>query len=169
MIVGEGQLVFTGGQTFFELNFFIKEQLPPGGQTSRTKPFSKQVNLLRAWNLSFENKFDLNANIRVGEHIFIFRFLSWTELTKIAFGLQDDILTAAFCPPNYLATASFDGDIILWSLDREKMMRRLKKGSGSLLYAEVWSSLLLSYSFRVGKIIFAHFLILILALLTIYF
>ena len=78
-------------------------------------------------------------------------------------------MTAAFCPPNYLATASFDGDIILWSLDREKMMRRLKKGSGSLLYAEVSSSLLLSYSFRVGKIIFVPFLILILALLTIYF
>lgn len=50
---------------------------------------------------------------------------------------QDDILTAAFCPPNYLATASFDGDIILWSLDREKMIRRLKKGSGSLLKAKV--------------------------------
>lgn len=167
MIAGAGELVFTGGQTFFELNFFIKEQLPPGGQTSRTKSFSKQVNLLRAWNLSFENNF--NANIRVGEHISIFRFLSWPELTKIAFGLQDDILTAAFCPPNYLATASFDGDIILWSLDREKMMRRLKKGSGSLLYAEVSLSLLLSYSFRVDKIIFANFLILMLALLTIYF
>lgn len=65
-------------------------------------------------------------------------FLSWPlELTKIMFCLQDDILTAAFCPPNYLATASFDGDIILWSLDREKMMRRLKKGSGSLLYVKV--------------------------------
>ena len=63
-------------------------------------------------------------------------FLSCPELTKIAL-LQDDILTAAFCPPNYLATASFDGDIILWSQDREKMMRRLKKGSGSLLYAIV--------------------------------
>lgn len=50
---------------------------------------------------------------------------------------QDDILTAAFCPPNYLATASFDGDIIFWSLDREKMMRRLKKGSGSLLKAKI--------------------------------
>ena len=47
---------------------------------------------------------------------------------------QDDILTAAYCPPNYLATASFDGDIILWGLDREKMIRRLKKGSGSLLW-----------------------------------
>lgn len=50
---------------------------------------------------------------------------------------QDDILTAAFCPPNYLATASFDGDIILWSLDREKLIRRLKKGSGSLFKAKV--------------------------------
>lgn len=50
---------------------------------------------------------------------------------------QDDILTAAFCPPNYLATASFDGDIILWSLDREKMMRKLKKGSGSLFKAKI--------------------------------
>ena len=49
------------------------------------------------------------------------------------------------------------------------MMRRLKKGSGSLLYAEVSLSPLLSYSFRVDKIIFAHFLILMLALLTIYF
>ncbi|XP_029193047.2 WD repeat-containing protein on Y chromosome-like isoform X1 [Acropora millepora] len=50
---------------------------------------------------------------------------------------QDDILTAAYCPPNYLATASFDGDIILWGLDREKMIRRLKKGSGSLLKAKI--------------------------------
>jgi len=51
----------------------------------------------------------------------------------LLFCQQDDILTAAFCPPNYLATASFDGDIILWSLDQEKVIRRLKKGSGSLL------------------------------------
>ena len=72
---------------------------------------------------------------------------SWPELTKIVFCLQDDILTAAFCPPNYLATASFDGDIILWSLDREKMMRRLKRGSGSLLYVKDPFLQLLSYFF----------------------
>lgn len=63
---------------------------------------------------------------------------------------QDDILTAAYCPPNYLATASFDGDIILWSLDREKMIRRLKKGSGSLLKAKIMKLGLVQdrYSYR---------------------
>ena len=78
------------------------------------------------------------------------------------FCFQDDILTATFCPPNYLATASFDGDIILWSLDREKMMRRLKKGSGSLLYVKVPVLQLLLYSVCVDIIIFAHFSFLIL-------
>ena len=28
---------------------------------------------------------------------------------------KDDILTTAYCPPNLLATASFDGEIIVWS------------------------------------------------------
>ncbi|XP_020912310.1 WD repeat-containing protein on Y chromosome isoform X2 [Exaiptasia diaphana] len=50
---------------------------------------------------------------------------------------QDDILTSAYCPPHFLATASFDGDIILWGLDREKMIRILKKGSKSLFKSKI--------------------------------
>ncbi|XP_031555888.1 WD repeat-containing protein on Y chromosome-like [Actinia tenebrosa] len=50
---------------------------------------------------------------------------------------QDDILASAYCPPNFLATSSFDGDIILWCLDREKMIRILKKGSRSLFKSKM--------------------------------
>ncbi|XP_048575994.1 WD repeat-containing protein on Y chromosome isoform X3 [Nematostella vectensis] len=50
---------------------------------------------------------------------------------------QDDILASAYCSPNLLATGSFDGDIILWNLDREKMIRILKKGSRSLFKSRI--------------------------------
>ncbi|KAK3705152.1 hypothetical protein QZH41_003758 [Actinostola sp. cb2023] len=50
---------------------------------------------------------------------------------------MDDILASAYCPPYFLVTASFDGDIILWSLDREKMIRILKKGSRSLFKSKL--------------------------------
>ncbi|XP_055876696.1 WD repeat-containing protein 49-like isoform X3 [Biomphalaria glabrata] len=40
----------------------------------------------------------------------------------------DDILTADFAPPNFLATASFDGEIIVWDVDTEKIYVRLRKG-----------------------------------------
>jgi WD40 repeat protein len=39
---------------------------------------------------------------------------------------KDDILTADFCPPCYLATGSFDGEIIIWTTETEKSLRRLR-------------------------------------------
>ncbi|XP_041364011.1 WD repeat-containing protein on Y chromosome-like isoform X2 [Gigantopelta aegis] len=41
---------------------------------------------------------------------------------------EDDILTSDFCPPNFIATAGFDGEIIVWDLETEKMFIRLRKG-----------------------------------------
>ncbi|XP_059147520.1 WD repeat-containing protein on Y chromosome-like [Physella acuta] len=41
---------------------------------------------------------------------------------------KDDILTVDFAPPNFLATASFDGEIIVWEADTEKIYVRLRKG-----------------------------------------
>ena len=37
----------------------------------------------------------------------------------------DDILTAAFSMPNTLATASYDGEIIIWNNNSEQASRRL--------------------------------------------
>ncbi|KAL5257249.1 hypothetical protein ACHWQZ_G012248 [Mnemiopsis leidyi] len=42
---------------------------------------------------------------------------------------KDDILTTAYCPPNLLATASFDGEIIVWSTETQKIFRRFRSGS----------------------------------------
>ncbi|XP_077980125.1 cilia- and flagella-associated protein 337-like [Glandiceps talaboti] len=44
---------------------------------------------------------------------------------------KDDILSVDFCPPNLVATASFDGEIIVWSVETEKMFRRLRRGQPS--------------------------------------
>lgn len=46
---------------------------------------------------------------------------------------QDDILCIAHCHPNLIATGSFDGDLILWSLERQNVFKKLKRGAGSLL------------------------------------
>ena len=46
---------------------------------------------------------------------------------------QDDILCIGHCHPNLIATGSFDGDLILWSLERQNVFKRLKRGAGSLL------------------------------------
>lgn len=40
---------------------------------------------------------------------------------------QDDILAVDFCLPNLLATASFDGEIIIWSLETETLFKRLTR------------------------------------------
>ena len=44
---------------------------------------------------------------------------------------KDDILTIDFCPPNLLCTASFDGEIIVWDVETEKIFIRLRKGQVS--------------------------------------
>ena len=36
-------------------------------------------------------------------------------------------MCAVFCPPNLLATGSFDGEIIVWGLETEKIYRRLRR------------------------------------------
>ncbi|KAK7469672.1 hypothetical protein BaRGS_00036301, partial [Batillaria attramentaria] len=41
---------------------------------------------------------------------------------------RDDILTIDYCPPNYIVTASFDGEIIVWDVETEKVFARLRKG-----------------------------------------
>lgn len=41
---------------------------------------------------------------------------------------QDDILSIDFCPPNFVATSSFDGEIIVWNVKTEKIFVRLRKG-----------------------------------------
>ena len=38
---------------------------------------------------------------------------------------QDDILSTAFCPPTTLATASYDGEIVIWNLNSEQASRHL--------------------------------------------
>ncbi|KAK7112140.1 cilia- and flagella-associated protein 337-like isoform X2 [Littorina saxatilis] len=41
---------------------------------------------------------------------------------------KDDILCCDYCPPHYLATGGFDGEIIVWDLETEKVFARLRKG-----------------------------------------
>ena len=31
-------------------------------------------------------------------------------------GHSDDVMSVAFCPPNLLATASYDGEVIVWNM-----------------------------------------------------
>jgi len=38
---------------------------------------------------------------------------------------KDDILDLSYCSPNLLATASFDGEILVWTLETEKLLLRL--------------------------------------------
>ena len=38
---------------------------------------------------------------------------------------KDDILDLAYCAPNLLATASFDAEILVWTLETEKLILRL--------------------------------------------
>ena len=39
---------------------------------------------------------------------------------------QDDILCVAYCPPRYLATGSFDGEVKVWNLDTEKVVSQFQ-------------------------------------------
>lgn len=39
---------------------------------------------------------------------------------------EDDISAMAFCPPNILATASYDGALLIWNLETEKLLLRFR-------------------------------------------
>lgn len=39
---------------------------------------------------------------------------------------QGDILCVAYCPPYYLATGSFDGEVKVWNLDTEKVVSQFQ-------------------------------------------
>nr|XP_006814770.1 PREDICTED: WD repeat-containing protein 49-like [Saccoglossus kowalevskii] len=62
-----------------------------------------------------------------GDNAFIKADISWRggQVHK------DDILSVDYCSPNLLATASFDGEIIVWSVETEKMFKRLRRGQPS--------------------------------------
>jgi WD40 repeat protein len=64
---------------------------------------------------------------------------------------SDDILTIAYCPPYYMATGSFDGDIIVWNIDTTVPFARFKtitqiKATINLKLSRKHSSLPLSRS-----------------------
>ena len=42
---------------------------------------------------------------------------------------QEDILAVSYSAPNLLATASFDGEINVWSLETESLYLKLRKAS----------------------------------------
>uniref|UniRef100_A0A1I8GGL5 Calmodulin n=1 Tax=Macrostomum lignano TaxID=282301 RepID=A0A1I8GGL5_9PLAT len=41
---------------------------------------------------------------------------------------EDDILSCDFCPPDLLATASYDGAVLVWNADHEKLLLKLREG-----------------------------------------
>ena len=42
---------------------------------------------------------------------------------------RDDIISVAHCPPTLLATASFDGEICVWSTETQLLIVRLRRPS----------------------------------------
>lgn len=55
--------------------------------------------------------------------------------------MQDDILTADFCPPCYLATGSFDGEIIVWLTDTERLFKRLRTAPSEFTTSHGYSNI----------------------------
>ncbi|XP_065065751.1 WD repeat-containing protein on Y chromosome-like isoform X2 [Rhopilema esculentum] len=58
---------------------------------------------------------------------------TWSKLDSHT----DDILSASYYPPNLIATSSFDGGVFIWSLEREKIYRKLKAGKESILKKKI--------------------------------
>ncbi|KAK3758931.1 hypothetical protein RRG08_016011 [Elysia crispata] len=79
----------------------------------------KKVILTVGWNQKIVTYDDKDA-----DNMYIAANTSW----KGGQPHQDDILSADFAPPNFLATAGYDGEIIVWELDTEKIYVRLRKG-----------------------------------------
>ena len=49
---------------------------------------------------------------------------SWREKSRHS----EDVLCAAFVPPTFMATASFDGEINVWHTDSRSLYTRLRRG-----------------------------------------
>ncbi|GFO38221.1 WD repeat-containing protein on y chromosome-like isoform x1 [Plakobranchus ocellatus] len=79
----------------------------------------KKVILTVGWNQKIVTYDDKDA-----DNLYIPANTSW----KGGQPHQDDILTTDFAPPNFLATAGFDGEIVVWEVDTEKIYVRLRKG-----------------------------------------
>ncbi|CAL1530117.1 unnamed protein product [Lymnaea stagnalis] len=79
----------------------------------------KKVILAVGWNQKIVTYDDTSA-----DNMFIAANASW----KGGQLHNDDILSADFVAPNFLVTASFDGEIIVWEADTEKIYVRLRKG-----------------------------------------
>ncbi|XP_072168406.1 cilia- and flagella-associated protein 337-like [Diadema setosum] len=54
---------------------------------------------------------------------------------------RDDILAVDYSPPSLLATASFDGEILVWSLETQKISVRLRKGQPTIITQKLKSVL----------------------------
>lgn len=39
---------------------------------------------------------------------------------------NDDIIAMDYCPPHYLATGSFDGNLLVWNTDTERIMSQFR-------------------------------------------
>ncbi|XP_060102791.1 WD repeat-containing protein 64-like [Heteronotia binoei] len=55
----------------------------------------------------------------------------WTE--SVGTGHKDDILCVASCPPHFLATSSFDGEVLIWNLVSGHLCSRLSAVSRAAL------------------------------------
>uniref|UniRef100_A0A670YD52 Uncharacterized protein n=1 Tax=Pseudonaja textilis TaxID=8673 RepID=A0A670YD52_PSETE len=71
----------------------------------------------------------------------------------INWGHKEDILCIAQCPPNLLATSSYDGEIIVWNMVSEIPELTCKSESHSLEFIP----LLMLYSYAVFKIVYKEY------------
>ena len=63
----------------------------------------------------------------------------------------------AYCPPDYLATGSFDGELVVWSVDMEREVSRFQsmaKIKQTLLYVCASNNFYIQNSVKKGHIIY---------------
>ncbi|KAF7252251.1 WD repeat-containing protein 49, partial [Varanus komodoensis] len=61
--------------------------------------------------------------------------MDWIE--NVQHGHKEDILCVAACPPHFLATSSFDGEILIWNLVSGHLCSRLHATSNAAMKGEV--------------------------------